>query len=257
MLEKNIYDSCLQEEYHKLKESLENDSRLFEDLEFQYLEEESEWHGYREELNAEMKAIVLKIEEKRFEGERQKLNQDLNKMAISSKSEILNDQLLKVLKDLATYKENLKIYELKLKNNTNKDESLEEKSNSETLSSNTQTHMIPYKNCTCDCNENKKFNSMKLSSSLELLMCNNAKCTFSEINNSSINLSLMSQSVNENLIYNYNKIERENQKDFQHNTATITANYRTENSKHLNGKYFKFTTLVAINTSSCLLTLID
>lgn len=250
MLEKNIYDSCLQEEYHKLKESLENDSRLFEDLEFQYLEEESEWHGFREELNAEMKAIVLKIEEKRFEGERQKLNQDLNKMAISSKSDILNDKLLKVLKNLATCKENLKVHELileefsnKAENNANEDRggnycnlnrySLEEASKPEALISHTPKHVTPHINCTCGCNESKNSTSMKLSNSLELLTCNNAKCTLSEINNSPINSNLMTQSVNENLIYNHNKIERENQKDFQQDTKTT---HQTECPKHLDGK---------------------
>lgn len=173
MLEKNRYDACLQEEYHKLKESLENDSHLFEDLEFQYLEEESEWHGYREELNAEMKALVLKVEEKRYEGEHQKLHQDLNKMALNSKSEMLNDQLLKVLKDLAISKEQLKVFE-------QKNEDIEEPNNHK--------------------NKKSSMNSMNLSNSLELLSSSETQ----DHSGSSITMhsSLMSMSVNENLIFN-------------------------------------------------------
>ncbi|GBP97779.1 hypothetical protein EVAR_71337_1 [Eumeta japonica] len=59
----------------KLKQSIEmktdqeNDRKQFEDLEFQYLEEESEWHAYHEELKTEEKLLMQQIEIKRLKCE--------------------------------------------------------------------------------------------------------------------------------------------------------------------------------------------
>lgn len=46
-------------------ELLENDTKTFEDLEFQYLEEETEWLGYRDELYNEQKMLIKQIDEKK------------------------------------------------------------------------------------------------------------------------------------------------------------------------------------------------
>lgn len=47
-----------------MTESLENDTKTFEDLEFQYLEEETEWLAYREELHHDLKTLTKLISEK-------------------------------------------------------------------------------------------------------------------------------------------------------------------------------------------------
>ncbi|XP_017479075.1 PREDICTED: pleckstrin homology-like domain family B member 1 [Rhagoletis zephyria] len=67
MLQQKPSNDCLKEELHNVSESLENDRKTFEDLEFQYLEEESEWHAYREELHNEEANLSAKIKEKRIE----------------------------------------------------------------------------------------------------------------------------------------------------------------------------------------------
>ncbi|XP_075166215.1 uncharacterized protein LOC142238424 [Haematobia irritans] len=61
MLKDKQDNECLKEELRNISESLDNDRKIFEDLEFQYLEEESEWHAYHEELRAEAKQMANKL----------------------------------------------------------------------------------------------------------------------------------------------------------------------------------------------------
>ncbi|XP_061395837.1 dual specificity protein kinase splA-like, partial [Musca vetustissima] len=63
MLAEKPDNDCLKDELKNISESLENDRKTFEDLEFQYLEEESEWHAYHEELKAEAKQMAIKLGE--------------------------------------------------------------------------------------------------------------------------------------------------------------------------------------------------
>ncbi|XP_073817352.1 uncharacterized protein [Musca autumnalis] len=63
MLKEKPDNECLKDELKNISESLENDRKTFEDLEFQYLEEESEWHAYHEELKAEAKQMSIKLGE--------------------------------------------------------------------------------------------------------------------------------------------------------------------------------------------------
>ncbi|KAI8130735.1 hypothetical protein FF38_12768 [Lucilia cuprina] len=79
MLKQKPNNECLKEELKNISESLDNDRKQFEDLEFQYLEEESEWHAYHEELKTEEKMLIQQIEEK--EKEIQNLQSPTNKTA--------------------------------------------------------------------------------------------------------------------------------------------------------------------------------
>lgn len=54
-------DQTIQEELDRTLETLDNDKKMFEDLEFQYLEEESEWLSKREELLMRLKLIKRRI----------------------------------------------------------------------------------------------------------------------------------------------------------------------------------------------------
>lgn len=65
MLVENADGEAIKEELNQTCESLENDTKTFEDLEFQYLEEETDWLAYREELHSEQKTVSKRIEEKR------------------------------------------------------------------------------------------------------------------------------------------------------------------------------------------------
>lgn len=63
ILKQKCGNMCLKEELANVRESLENDKKSFEDLEFQYLEGESEWQSYREDLNLEEQTISKQIDE--------------------------------------------------------------------------------------------------------------------------------------------------------------------------------------------------
>lgn len=67
MLKQKPNNDCLKEELKNISESLDNDRKQFEDLEFQYLEEESEWHAYHEELKTEEKMLIQQMEDKDME----------------------------------------------------------------------------------------------------------------------------------------------------------------------------------------------
>ncbi|KAJ6649393.1 Pleckstrin likey-like domain family B member 2 [Pseudolycoriella hygida] len=64
LLKQNSKEENLQEDLENVRESLENDTKTFEDLEFQYLEEETEWLAYREELHHDLKTLTKLINEK-------------------------------------------------------------------------------------------------------------------------------------------------------------------------------------------------
>lgn len=67
MLAANANDDGLtiRDELNHTHASLENDTKTFEDLEFQYLEEETDWLAYREEMHNEQKTLTKRIESKR------------------------------------------------------------------------------------------------------------------------------------------------------------------------------------------------
>lgn len=56
---------AIRDELISTRGCLENDTKTFEDLEFQYLEEETEWLAYREDMHSEQKTQTKRIEEKR------------------------------------------------------------------------------------------------------------------------------------------------------------------------------------------------
>ncbi|XP_032307812.1 uncharacterized protein LOC6505223 isoform X1 [Drosophila ananassae] len=62
MLKQKPNNACLKEELQLVCESLESDRKTFEDLEFQYFEEESEHHASHEELKRQEQRLSLEAE---------------------------------------------------------------------------------------------------------------------------------------------------------------------------------------------------
>lgn len=62
MLKQKPNNACLKEELEHVCESLESDRKTFEDLEFQYFEEESEYHAFHEELKRQEQRLMLESE---------------------------------------------------------------------------------------------------------------------------------------------------------------------------------------------------
>ncbi|KAH8284254.1 hypothetical protein KR044_001225 [Drosophila immigrans] len=62
MLKQKPNNACLKEELEHVCESLDSDRKIFEDLEFQYFEEESEHHASHEELKRQEQRLTLESE---------------------------------------------------------------------------------------------------------------------------------------------------------------------------------------------------
>lgn len=108
LYEENPADKSLREQLDDTIGSMENDKKMFEDLEFQYLEEETDWLSQREELHNEVKLLAVGIEEKRAEImdlENQKVkDQDM----ACTDTKVLEKSLFNLLKDLERGREELK-----------------------------------------------------------------------------------------------------------------------------------------------------
>lgn len=108
LYEDNPTDKSLREQLDDTIGSMENDKKTFEDLEFQYLEEETDWLSAREELHSEVKQLAMGIEEKRAEImglENQKVK---NSDMACTDTKVLEKSLFNLLKDLERGREELK-----------------------------------------------------------------------------------------------------------------------------------------------------
>ncbi|XP_055911340.1 pleckstrin homology-like domain family B member 1 isoform X2 [Eupeodes corollae] len=111
MLKVKPSDDCLNEEFNKCYESLENDRKTFEDLEFQYLEEESEWQAYREELHMEQKDLSSQIDEQRNKMRQLENSDSANRNDACTEAQTLKNNLLSLINELREYKEELRTVE--------------------------------------------------------------------------------------------------------------------------------------------------
>lgn len=96
-------------------ELLENDQKMFEDLEFQYLEEETEWSSYREDLHSEQRILTARMAEKKEQIEALDVQGVDNQAYVETKN--LETKLLSMLKSFEKCREELKtidtlLYEL-------------------------------------------------------------------------------------------------------------------------------------------------
>lgn len=110
-------DDALKEELAQTIALLENDTKTFEDLEFQYLEEETEWLAYREELHSEQKLMKLRIAEKRTHIDALEVQGIDNQNAACVDTKNIEKDLFALLNDLEKCREELKtidtlLYEL-------------------------------------------------------------------------------------------------------------------------------------------------
>lgn len=117
MLEKNQSDNSLQDELIQTMSALDNDKKNYEDLEFQYLEEETDWLGHREELHNELKSLTGQIDEKRGHILRLETQGIDNQNTACSDTKTIEKNLWAMLSDMEKSREELKaidsrIYEI-------------------------------------------------------------------------------------------------------------------------------------------------
>lgn len=101
-------DDALKDELSRTIEMLENDTKTFEDLEFQYLEEETEWLAYREELHSEQKALLNNIDEKRSHIRSLEIQGIDNQNTACADTKTIEKSLFTMLNNLEKYREKLK-----------------------------------------------------------------------------------------------------------------------------------------------------
>lgn len=101
-------DDALKDELNQTIEMLENDTKIFEDLEFQYLEEETEWLAYREELHNEQKQLINNIDEKRSHIHSLELQGVDNQNMACADTKTIETNLFTMLNNLEKYREKLK-----------------------------------------------------------------------------------------------------------------------------------------------------
>lgn len=119
-------DVSLKDELNETIELLENDTKTFEDLEFQYLEEETEWLAYREDLHNEQKTLSRRINEKRRHIKSLEAQGVDNQNAACADTKNIEKDLWSILKELEKYREELKtidilLYELSGEKNAQSD----------------------------------------------------------------------------------------------------------------------------------------
>lgn len=119
-------DDALKDELNETVQLLENDTKTFEDLEFQYLEEETEWLAYREDLHTEQKTLSRRISEKRKHIQTLEAQGIDNQNAACVDTKNIEKDLWSMLKELEKYREELKtidilLYELSGEKNAQSD----------------------------------------------------------------------------------------------------------------------------------------
>lgn len=165
----------VKEQLNATIESLENDQKIFEDIEFQYLEEETDWLAQREDLQTNLKIITKQISEKQkqiFHLEKQELN---NHDLAATDTKLIEQDLLIVFNELQLNENNLikiekSLYELTGQQTTQSDSDEED-----------ETELFRPVN-------NKPMSQSLFGGSQEILSSNRSK-TF----------DVMSKSVNENM----------------------------------------------------------
>lgn len=107
LIQQKNSDESLKEELNKTTESLDNDWKAFEDLEFQYLEEETDWLTYREELHTDLKLLSKHIKEKQLQAMHLENQGIENQNTACSDTKSLENSLLSLLTALEKSREEL------------------------------------------------------------------------------------------------------------------------------------------------------
>ncbi|CAO1434242.1 unnamed protein product [Diamesa serratosioi] len=94
-------------------ELLENDKKIFEDMEFQYLEEETEWFSFREEFKENIKSFTYLIEEKETSVRGLAQIKLENEKVSLKEQKVLEIKMLQLKQNLEVEREKLKDIETK------------------------------------------------------------------------------------------------------------------------------------------------
>ncbi|CAO1425513.1 unnamed protein product [Diamesa hyperborea] len=159
-------------------ELLENEKKIFEDMEFQYLEEETEWFSFREEFKENIKSFTHLIKEKEISV------RGLEQIKLENEKLSLEEQKSLEIK-MVHLKKNLEIEREKLK------------------SIQTNNNLVEENSVKCSSTENVLFLSPNNSFKFQNQLCDTNDLLFKPPE-SSKKQDMMSKSFNENMFF-YNK----------------------------------------------------
>ncbi|XP_063698882.1 pleckstrin homology-like domain family B member 1 [Culicoides brevitarsis] len=109
LLETDKENEDLCKEQSKISDELENDIKVFEDLEFQYFEEETEWQQQRDEMQKDLQRLRRQVMDKREHIKKlEKQDSDSHATACLDTKHI-ETQIFGLLKDLEVNRERLKV----------------------------------------------------------------------------------------------------------------------------------------------------
>jgi hypothetical protein len=181
---KSVDNSTLKEEMDKTSDSLENDIKQLEDLEFQYLEEETDWLAYKEELYSDYKTLKNAIDQKYKDISKLEQQRSANQNSACSDTKVLEQTIFTLLQDLEKSREKLKAVDQQLIERGEPQVQAAEPSIGDSVTTNSDSEEEAM-----DRKKANQFMSQSLFGSHEVF-ASKAKVDF------------MSMSVNENMFYN-------------------------------------------------------
>lgn len=107
-------DKNTREELNATVESLENETKTFEDLEFQYLEEETEWLAYREEVHNGLRTLTKSRDEKEAHIAELEIQSVENQQTACTDTRVIEKDLWRLISDLEKRREQLKEIDRKI-----------------------------------------------------------------------------------------------------------------------------------------------
>jgi pleckstrin homology-like domain family B len=181
---KTVDNTTLKEEMDKTSESLENDIKHLEDLEFQYLEEETDWLAYNEELYNDFKTLKTAIDHKYKDISKLEQQRSANQSSACTDTKVLEQTIFTLLQDLEKSREKLKAVDQQLLERGEPQSVVAEASSGDVATTNSDSEEEAL-----DRKKANQFMSQSLFGSHEVF-ASKAKVDF------------MSMSVNENMFYN-------------------------------------------------------
>lgn len=113
-MQQNSGDQSLRDDLNTTIDSLENDTKTFEDLEFQYLEEETDWLAYREELHNDLRTLTKMIDDKHSHINSLETQGIDNQQTACTDTRVIEKDLWLLLSELEKRREELKEIDRKI-----------------------------------------------------------------------------------------------------------------------------------------------
>lgn len=114
LMQEGNADKTMRDELNATVESLENETKTFEDLEFQYLEEETEWLAYREEVHNGLRTLTKSRDEKEAHIAELEAQSVENQQTACTDTRVIEKDLWRLISDLEKRREQLKEIDRKI-----------------------------------------------------------------------------------------------------------------------------------------------